>query len=174
MNNRMKMPRRLRLDHGSKKAPQEASEELFDEQEDEDATQIEIEEGDHEDSDIEEDSQVIDSQPEQTRSPIVHPPKKRHYHQIGGRRGLVSAIVNRNRRDPLYFIPQRRGRGITTRLVGVVDWYRQNELLYNKKMRAYRDRDKKTQTWNTKAAQLGVDGEFIKLISNLNLILIQN
>ena len=87
---------------------------------------------------------------------------------------IEEAIVIRNRRDPLYFIPQRRGRGITTRLVGVVDWYRQNELLYNKKMRAYRDRDKKTQTWNTKAAQLGVDGEFIKLISKLNLILIQN
>ena len=34
---------------------------------------------------------------------------------------------------------------------GVVEWYRQHELLYNKKMRAYRDRDKKAQAWATKA-----------------------
>ena len=136
----------------SKKAP-EASEELFSssaEEEDEDVTQID--EGDQEDLDsqpFEEESQVLeDSQlPEQTPSPILHPPKKRqrHYHQIGEEHEE-----------------------------GVVDWYRTNELLYNKKMRAYRDRDKKTQTWSTKAQELGVSGEFIKLISNLNLILIQN
>lgn len=35
---------------------------------------------------------------------------------------------------------------------GVVEWYRQHELLYNKKMRAYRDSDKKAQALN-------VDGE---------------
>ena len=138
----------------SKKAP-EASEELFSssaEEEDEDVTQID--EGDQEDLDsqqpFEEESEVLeDSQfPEHvTPSPILHPPKKRqrHYHQIGEEHE-----------------------------VGVVDWYRKNELLYNKKMRAYRDRDKKTQTWTTKAAELGVDGEFITLISNLNLFLIQN
>ena len=42
---------------------------------------------------------------------------------------------------------------------GVVEWYRQHELLYNKKMRAYRDRDKKAQAWATKAQALNVDGE---------------
>ena len=136
----------------SKKPPVEASEELFSsgEEEEEDATQME---GDQEDSQPfeEEESQVIveDSQvpEEHTPSPILHPPKKRqrHYHMIGEEHE-----------------------------VGVVDWYRKNELLYNKKMRAYRDRDKKNQTWSIKAAELGVDGEFIKLISNLNLFLIQN
>ena len=129
----------------SKKPPVEASEELFSSGEDEDITQMERDQEDSQPFEEEETQGLVeDSQAlEHTPSPILHPPKKRqrHYHMIGEEHE-----------------------------VGVVDWYRKNELLYNKKMRAYRDRDKKNQTWSIKAAELSVDGEFIKLISNLKSI----
>lgn len=44
--------------------------------------------------------------------------------------------------------------------VSVVDWYRDQEFLYNKKMRAYRDRDRKSKAWEDKARSLDVDGEY--------------
>ncbi|KAK3875462.1 hypothetical protein Pcinc_019674 [Petrolisthes cinctipes] len=41
--------------------------------------------------------------------------------------------------------------------VSVVEWYRDQEFLYNKKMRAYRDRDRKAKAWEDKAQSLNVE-----------------
>ena len=43
--------------------------------------------------------------------------------------------------------------------VSVVEWYRDHEFLYNRKMRAYRDRDRKAKAWEDKAAEINVSGE---------------
>ena len=47
----------------------------------------------------------------------------------------------------------------------LAEWYRDHELLYNKKLKAYRDRDKKDAAYRKKADELNVAGEF--LISDL-------
>lgn len=45
--------------------------------------------------------------------------------------------------------------------VSIMEWYRDQEFLYNKKMRAYRDRDKKSKAWEDKAQSLDTDGKSI-------------
>lgn len=139
----------------TKKAPVEGSEDLFPMQDSqaiysssEEDDEVEIQLGDDDDGL----TQVDDSQRLEERTPNApepeilrpqrpqEPPKKRqrHYHMIGDQHEE-----------------------------GVVEWYRQHELLYNKKMRAYRDRDKKSQAWTTKAEELGVEGELcFKMLSN--------
>lgn len=42
----------------------------------------------------------------------------------------------------------------------VVEWFREHEFLYNKKLRAYRDRERKTRAWEAKAKELNVEGEY--------------
>ena len=145
----------------TKKAPVEGSEDLFPMQdsqaiysssEEDDDVQIPVGEDDDDltqidDSQRREDSQRLEESTSTAPEPEIlrpqrpqEPPKKRqrHYHMIGDQHEE-----------------------------GVVEWYRQHELLYNKKMRAYRDRDKKSQAWTTKAEELGVEGELcFKMLSN--------
>ena len=42
----------------------------------------------------------------------------------------------------------------------LAEWYREQEFLYNKKLRAYRDRDRKARAWEDKAASLNIEGEY--------------
>lgn len=46
----------------------------------------------------------------------------------------------------------------------VVQWYRANECLYNKKCRTYRDKNLKNQIWARKAAELQVEGKIFVII----------
>ena len=49
----------------------------------------------------------------------------------------------------------------------VVEWWRENELFYNKKVHAYRDKDRKIATLAAKAKQLDVERKFsFKILSN--------
>lgn len=45
----------------------------------------------------------------------------------------------------------------------LAEWYQNQDFLYNKKLNAYRDRDRKAQAWSDKATALGVDGEYIHM-----------
>ena len=42
----------------------------------------------------------------------------------------------------------------------VAEWYREQEFLYNKKFRSYRDKDRKSAAWENKAQELGIAGEY--------------
>ena len=42
----------------------------------------------------------------------------------------------------------------------LADWYREQEFLYNKKLRAYRDRERKAKAWEDRATSMGLEGEY--------------
>lgn len=42
---------------------------------------------------------------------------------------------------------------------GVVDFVRENEILYNRRLKDYKDTGKKKALWEQKAGEMGVDGE---------------
>ena len=94
------------------------------------------------DIDIEEEQQVDDPAPSTSSSTQA---KKK-------RREAPAAPAAKQRRT-YYHIPQDKE-------MDLAEWYREQEFLYNKKLRAYRDRDRKARAWEDKAASLDIEGEY--------------
>ena len=57
------------------------------------------------------------------------------------------------KRRTYYHIPEDKE-------AALAEWYREQEFLYNKKLRAYRDRDRKARAWEEKGKAFGVPGEY--------------
>ena len=64
----------------------------------------------------------------------------------------AAPAVGKQRRT-YYHIPQDKE-------ADLAEWYREQEFLYNKKLRAYRDRERKAKAWENKAASMGIEGEY--------------
>ena len=97
------------------------------------------------DADIEEEEQQVDEPPPSTSSSTQQQAKKK-------RREAPAAPAAKQRRT-YYHIPQDKE-------MDLAEWYREQEFLYNKKLRAYRDRDRKARAWEDKAASLDIEGEY--------------
>lgn len=143
----------------TKKKPEAASVDLF----------AEEEESSDEDLAESQDQNTIDANPDSdVATPPLHSrmvvsteeePQDDDLTQIDSqdlrdRAEATESTGNSNKRKRTYhIIPEDKE-------VSVVDWYREQEFLYNKKMRAYRDRDRKSRAWAEKASTLDVDGEY--------------